>query len=611
MPKIVTNPKPPTKLSKQQIADAKTETELEEMGQGDVGPREVLAVERPKKEVRYDGITVNGIPIPVESMRISVDMAKIMLRWETEDDYAARMMADNPKLSREQCKFDDSMFKVKDATSLTDKGMPNGNLCTAWHNLDNREFDAKLAMKYAQDILNRCWAGPSTFPDQTINGETIIISREADVESGQHRLVGLIFAGQMWAHDFELDPECKSLHRTKIWQEEPFIEGLYVCGVSSDPRVTATIDNGRGRTTGDSIFTSPLFRDCNRKDRAECSRMMDRAITMLWQRTEMKTNNRWESERTASSVRRFRERHPKIEEAVRFVFNLNKSKESGGENPRCLTNLKINEGCCAAMLYLMAAGETDREKYRELECPGEKNEKGRKVVDFGRWDAACSFWTFFAKASNDPNSKLAEVHNAVTGLVDPDDPSNSGKLAHKMAVLSKAWALFVADKDIEADDLELHYHQDANGISHLDAEDYADFGGIDNADPKEAEAQEKESQEQLAASIAKGRADKAEEHRKMVEESQRRAAIESGQVGPTFDVDGKPPVPKLLKTPLHKAEPTVTTMKCNGKLTQKQVNAAQTAQAAKHDAEDAATKSAQSAPTKPVDQQKLRSKTRG
>ena len=68
----------------------------------------------------------------------------------------------------------------------------------------------------------------------TVNGETIIVTRYADVDSGQHRGIGFLFACQIW----EKGDIWNGIDPRKLWPEMPTMECIIVYGVSSSPRVT-------------------------------------------------------------------------------------------------------------------------------------------------------------------------------------------------------------------------------------------------------------------------------------------------------------------------------------------------------------------------------------
>jgi len=91
-------------------------------------------------------------------------------------------------------------------------------------NRKNRPFDDSWARSIAQDILNKRWK---------LNLETIIIGRDGQVLSGQHRLIGLILACQLWQ---------KHSYWSKVWNTEPSIETLVAFGADESEEATRTLD---------------------------------------------------------------------------------------------------------------------------------------------------------------------------------------------------------------------------------------------------------------------------------------------------------------------------------------------------------------------------------
>jgi hypothetical protein len=267
MPKILD--KPPSSKPKDNVQRIEV---VKRSFPSQTGPSSIL----PWKSSRLTGEGMTFGPITVAK-------GKEILLWEAEKEYAARVKASNPAY-----KDVEITFPKEFPAHFRDE---EGNLVRCWNNCKNRWFDEPRARLYAQEILQRNWAGPSTFPGETVNGETIVIGRTGIVLSGQHRLIGLVLAFQMWLGK-------NKLHWQKYWQEEPFLESLIVTGVSEHPCIVRTLDNVKSRTLADTLYTSEVFdgltlpeangetqRTLRPKERMELARMLDSAVDLLWKRT--------------------------------------------------------------------------------------------------------------------------------------------------------------------------------------------------------------------------------------------------------------------------------------------------------------------------------------
>jgi hypothetical protein len=429
---------------------------------------------------RYDTNSSNG--------PITVQLAKDILYWETEREYGVRMVGHNPGTKPEHWVWKDG-YLLQDASKYTRKGdriLLQGEKVKCQNNLDNRELDIEWSLGLAQTILTGKWAGPFT-GRKTVNGSTIVISSTGKVESGQHQLIALILADQL----FQANPEAYPFWHEKVQSGAtygdgtpvtgPFIETIVVTGVSEDPDVTMTVDNCRQRTAADVFYTSPLYRNMPTNDRREYSRMTSAAIDLLWERTDAK------GYKTLPEIVGFQERHRKMLKCIEHLFQEN-PKEGRPINLKA----RLTAGQASALCYLMACSspETDGDVYRNGLPPTEKE------LDWSRWDKAREFW---AMIGNHAQFKI--VREALAKLIDSstDDPNNvglGGRLAEKLAIIAKAWDVFVAydpttgaDMFDAADLLEggalyLAYSDlDAKGNKLEDGKlvfnDLADFKGID------------------------------------------------------------------------------------------------------------------------------------
>lgn len=424
----------------------------------------------PERAVVYTSVEAE---VCVGDKAITEKMAKQLLGWETEKEYQVRMTAANPGTKAEAWTYGE-VYMLKDE---------EGNKVRCWHNLDNRPFDEVWSRGLAQSILRFGWAGPTTIPGETVNGSTVVISRTGKVESGQHSLVGLILAWQMWWKDRKRYPQWEGVGRKDesfgFVETGPIIETIVITGISEDPRVLMTVDNCKPRSEADVFYTSELFRKLIPSDRRECSRMLASAVDFLWKRTDTK------GYKTHTEVVAFVDRHPKLLKCIEHLFTENSSK--GG---RLISALRIPVGQAAGMCYLMGCsrGTTDGDLYRNGVPPQERG------LDWTAWDDAKKFWASIG-ASEDFNA----VRTALGRLVDstPDSEDNvglGGRSPEKLAILAKAWEHYASgnkaftDLDLEEGGaLYLNYvDTDPKGNKLPNGQvrllDIADFGGIDNSE---------------------------------------------------------------------------------------------------------------------------------
>lgn len=448
---------------------------------------------------------------------ITAEKAKGLLGWETEGQYLERQSA-GKKLTE----------KDKERLVATFKPLfkdEEGNKVRCWNNSRNRPYGDSWARQLAQDILNRNWAGPTTMPGETVNGETIVISRTGQVESGQHRLIGLVLAYQIWLKQ-------KSYWESK-WPTEPIIETIMVYGVSESSKVLQTLDNVKPRTLDDVFYTSELFNDLDSPEKKECSRMLAKAITLLWRRTGAGKNPLSHSHyQTHSESKEFVDKHPRILKALVHIFKAN--------NERAISGLRLSPGQSAGLLYLMGCSSSDGDAYRNMEVRDES------LLDWGNWKKACDFWTDLVK------DKLPAVRTALGLLVD-EDTQTGGRLTEKFAILAKAWGTYLELADVSTmttEDLQLEYHTNDKGIMKLI--NCPDFAGIDTGEPHSDTTQDP-TPEELEQRKAEARKAKADEIAAKVAARKKDGTYTAPrEVTPppkkVMDAAGKPPAPKILKT---------------------------------------------------------------
>lgn len=513
--------------------------------------------------------TPNVIELPPDlDLKITGRMARGLLGWETEPEYTARMLGADPSLTEESegVKFEDSLTMPPSFKFGCNPKEQVKVVC--WHNDRNRPIELRRCEEFAQTILQRQWAGPSTLG--SINGESGVIGATGQPLSLQHCLVGLLTAIDIWNNQEKW---------RENWPEEPFIEKLVVLGISEDARIVQSIDNVRPRSLSDELYVGDDFRDLIPSERREIARMGERAISFLWDRTEAEeTTRRIGTKRdreggmlttlTHSVAREFLGRHEKLKKALRFIFQVNRNR--GIVHLGSKQSL-LSPGQCAAMLYLMACSSTtDVDEYRNMELPSEK------ALDFDeRWDVACRFWSELAMPLKDGFKtedkikwlRLEPVRHAIRALSDPEGLT-SGNLLEKVNVLALAWPLFLNGEEIGSEHLEQTFFDKGQGEVVLVNRDT--FGGIDCCHVPPPNLTKNKTPEELAAEAEKvkeeNRKKEVEAHQKSIDDAKaRQQAAKPVSTLPNIDNIKLPDKPKSV---------------VNGKpLTSKQIQAAQTAKA--------------------------------
>ncbi len=430
----------------------------------------VADIAKASRKVIYDKVIIEERSTASEKGPITEEVAIKILKWETEKQYKARKVVEAPGTNESHWTFGDE-FMLKDV---------EGNKVRCWNNLDNREFDDRWSQGLTQTVLNYDWCGPLTVPGETINGETIRLSRTGKVLSGQHQLVGLVIACQIYRKSADNCPDWQKAGR------DPVLETILVKGISEHPDVLASIDYCKPRSVADLFYTSELFRKLAPGDRREYSRMTAQDVDFMWKRTGA------QGYKTHPEVAAFVERHKKIIKCVEHLF-----QENTGDRSKPISSLRLSPGMCSAICYLMGCSASDGEEYRNGFPPQEKQ------LDWSRWELAKQFW---ATVGNVEVKTLAHVRRALGRLMDSSaaDEANQGlggRAFEKLAVISRAWEAWVAtsgdpkftDADLaEGGRLYLTYRdhtydpktQETKKLPEGQVElvTRADFGGIDCPD---------------------------------------------------------------------------------------------------------------------------------
>ena len=380
-------------------------------------PTPTPAPPAPSLPVLYPELEITEYSTASAKGPLTVDDQKLLLGWETEKEFQQRKVSEFPATKPEAWLFGD-LFHCKNVA---------GEKVRCNNNAHNRPFDEGWAESLVHTILHGQWAGPHTIPGETVNGETVRVSRYGRVLSGQHQMTGCILAGEWLLKARQEGKDPPTDPKYPVWRKHgaPFLETVVIVGLSEDPRVLMTIDYVKPRTAADVFYTSDVFKSCTPPERKELCRILASAVDVLWTRTDAK------GYRTHPEVVGFLERHKRLLNCVTHLF-----KENSVAGGRKISKLRLSPGVCSALCYLMGCGSaktTDySDEYRNQNPPMEKG------LDWSTWDRAEKFWNLLASGKD-----FMPVRTALGLLVDstPDSDNQGlgGRGPEKLAILAKAW----------------------------------------------------------------------------------------------------------------------------------------------------------------------------
>lgn len=341
-----------------------------------------------KKSVIYDSVSVSlrdkGEPLTPED-------AKALLGWTTE--------ADAGEGGVKVAFGSDYSFRDKEGKKVR-------LLC----NVTNRPFRISLAMRYANEILRRKWK---------LNGETIIIDRHGMIQSGQHRLVGLVLAEQLRQKDV---PYWGGYG----WRGPVTIEALLVMGIDDKPETVDTLDIGQKRSLGDVLFRNHVWVGCSESESKRLSSILAGAARLCW----LRAGGRDVSDAPHfphSEALDFIADHPRLLDAVLYVFNCD---GGGGADGKKLSTY-VSLGYAAALLYLAGMGATDPDKYHA---------EGSSALDDSLWEKSEQFWDLFA----DGEQSLHPLRNALAR----SDASGATARDEIVGTIVKAYNLYADGEEV-------------------------------------------------------------------------------------------------------------------------------------------------------------------
>lgn len=442
----------------------------------------------PDRPVVYPELCVNGVPIPRDKLRVTDEIMKTLMGWESEADYATRLTAENPELAKtpEKLKFPAPGEKGKEHGTGVEVVFPGplltdeyGHKVVCHNNLANRDFHESDARSYAQEVLEQMWK---------LNGETLIIGDRGSALSIQHRGAGLILACQMWEKDPAAYPQ---------WKERPWIETLVVTGVDEGYETVQTLDNGVPRTLADTLATGRVFDDwkldnkaLTREKRSEAAKLVDYSIDMAWRRTGAAFKT---AHQTHSASRDFLNRHPGLIRACKHIFEKNQDRGIG--------SLKIVGA--PALCYLMSVSGTEEEaakKYFASDAPTDTD------LDFSALDKAEEFWSMVATKDKD----IAPLFLVLNGITD-GDYGTVQLMDKRTAAVVNCWNQWSAGSRVSKESIQPDLII-VGGEKKLDPEKLPTVGGIDlGARPKEDPNEPQISEEEAEANKEADRAARAAE----------------------------------------------------------------------------------------------------
>lgn len=376
-----------------------------------------LPIIYPKLEIKEYSTTSELGPLTIEDI-------KGVLGWITEKEFQQREVekareAGNLNAKPEHFLFGD-VFHCKNIA---------GEKVRCVNNAHNRNFDENWCDDLVHTLLSGQWAGPHAFPGETVNGETIRISRRGLTVSGQHCLTAAVKADEKLHKDrVDLGYDAAAV-KYPVWAKHNhvFLETIVITGMSEDPRILLTVDYVKPRTAADVFFTSDVFQHSTPIERKDLCKMLATAVDTLWDRTDTR------GYKTHPEIVGFTERHRKL---LEFVLHL--AAENSVAGRRRISKLRLNAGQCAALCYLIACSgpKTDGDTYRNESPPSEKN------LDWSYLDRAMDFWTYLGSSPD-----FAPVRKALNLLVESSTDSEEnlglgGRVNEKLAILAKAWDVF-------------------------------------------------------------------------------------------------------------------------------------------------------------------------
>lgn len=359
----------------------------------------------------------------------------------------------------------------------------------------NRPFRIGLAKRYMSEHLRKKWA---------LNGQTVIFDWNNVCHNGQHCMVGYILAEQMRMLNKPVHPGSEIGWKDKckmFWGHGGPITCPLIVVHGVDPAVADTLDLGLKRTMGDMFFRQDKFSvealdsvgkgeakpakangkkgkaqpvalptpPMSEKTRRTLCNILSNAARLVW----LRAGGRKISDAPHfphSEAVDFVEAHPKLEEAVLYIWGLEGGTGKGG---RKVSRFIGSLGVAAGIYYLMASSSTDPDEYAEI---------GPGALNFDNEKKAREFWARMAEGTNlnstDPIYVLREHLPSVDG------GSALGR-EEKICMIVKAFNIWAEKKKAELKDVTVRKDKNDNGK--LILAEAPKLGGLDIEEPEKIE----------------------------------------------------------------------------------------------------------------------------
>lgn len=312
------------------------------------------------------------------------------------------------------------------------------------NNVTNRRIRWSQVDLLMQEILRHRWQ---------LNGENIIIGKTGLILNGQHTLIALARACELW--------DLKQGEWRTTWPEPPTIDKCIVFGIEETDDVVNTLDTGIGRSLTDVLYRSVYFSKLHKKHRAACARIADHAVRMMWLKTGAGMDA-MAPKRTHAESLDFIERHPRLLECVKHIF------EEDGDDHKISTHV-LSCGYAAAVMYLQASCLTESDKedksgYADAKDPDES------YLDMSMFEKAEEFWHLIATG----DTKLHPVRAAISAAIEEGGCGYD----ERIGIITNAWNNWTANKKLTLDNVKIDSDLDLEtGVKSLI--DVPRLGGID------------------------------------------------------------------------------------------------------------------------------------
>ena len=298
--------------------------------------------------------------------------------------------------------------------------------CT--NNLINRQVYGAVVNTLAQEILRGRWK---------MNGENLIIGKKGAILNGQHSLIALILASQMYNEDSEAYTFWHSQGR------EPVMEKLIAFGIDQDDETVNTMDTCKPRSLTDVVYRSEYFAEVAPSARRNLARVLDYAVRFLWMRTGAGVDA-YAPKRTHSEALSFINNHETMLKCVRLISDENEENKIAK---------MISPGTAAGLMYLMATSSSTADEYHASENPREE------LINTEQYELAEEFWVAISQGGK----VIDPLRKALGNMVE----DSGGSTQEKVAIIVKAWNAFSATGTINDKDLKLKYITDEDGFKQL------------------------------------------------------------------------------------------------------------------------------------------------